>query len=89
MAEGFSEFDGHSDQRAVNDEVEVRHFNAVAEVDVRRQRPVADVGGKRIAVELPRVAVDRGNLPENWLLPLRPKPPTSPFMKACWLGVNW
>jgi hypothetical protein len=57
MAEGFSEFDGHSDQRAVNDEVEVRHFNAVAEVDVRRQRPVADVGGKRIAVELPRVAV--------------------------------
>ena len=63
MAEGFSEFDCHADQRAVNDEIEDRVVGAVAEVNVRRQRPVADVGGEGVAVELPRVAVDRGNLP--------------------------
>ena len=47
----------------MNDEIEVRVVGAVAEVDVGRQRPVADVGGERVAVELPRVAVDAGNLP--------------------------
>src|SRR5260370_19917280 len=62
-AERISELDRQADQRAVNDEIEVRVVGAVAEVDVRRQCPVADVGGERVAVELPRVAVDAGNLP--------------------------
>src|SRR5258707_673272 len=59
-----SEFDGHADQGAVDDEVEVvGEGTAICEVDVRRQRPVADIGGERVSAELPRVAVDGGNLP--------------------------
>jgi hypothetical protein len=50
--EDKSKLDGQADQRAVNDEIEVRLFGAVAEVDVRRQRPVADVGGARVDCSL-------------------------------------
>jgi hypothetical protein len=59
-----SELDGQPDHRAVNDKVDVVYeAAAIGKVDVGRQRPVANVGGERVAAVLPRVAVDGFSLP--------------------------